>query len=97
MYTLENIKKDLKADIYQIANEFGINSIRIFGSVVRGEQRQDSDIDLLIKAPEGITFFSLVRLQRKLEELFKCKVDLVTEGGLSKHLKPIVEAEAVQL
>jgi predicted nucleotidyltransferase len=97
MHTLEKIRNDFKADVYKIANEFGVSSIRVFGSVVRGEQGELSDIDFLIKAPEGATFFTLVRFQRKLEELFKCNVDVVTESGLSRHLKQIVESESVPL
>jgi predicted nucleotidyltransferase len=97
MYTLENIRNKFKDETYKIANEFGVGSIRVFGSVVRGDHGPSSDIDFLIKAPEGATYFTLVRFQRKLEDLFKCKVDVVTESGLSKYLKPIIESEAVPL
>lgn len=97
MLTLEHIRNEFKDEVYKIANVFGVSSVRVFGSVVRGDQGPLSDIDFLIKAPEGATFFTLVRFQRKLEELFKCNVDVVTESGLSRYLKPIVESESVPL
>ena len=97
MYTLELIRSKYRDETYKIANEFGVSSIRIFGSVARGDRQLSSDLDFLIRAPEGATYFTLVRFQRKLEDLFRCKVDVVTESGLSKHLKMIVESEAVTL
>jgi len=97
MLTLEDIRTEFKEDVLRIAHEYGVRSIRVFGSLVRGDHGPNSDIDLLIKAPKGATFFTLVRFQRKLEELFKCKVDVVTESGLSRHLRPIVEHESVAL
>ncbi len=97
MITLRDIKRDFKEEIYNVAEKFGVVSIRVFGSVARDEQTPSSDIDFLVKAPQGATFFTLVRFQRELEELLKCKVDVVTESGLSKHLRPIIESESVPL
>jgi predicted nucleotidyltransferase len=97
MLTLKIIQNEYKDKVIKIASEFGIESVRVFGSIVRGENSQSSDIDFLVKAPPGATFFTLVRFQRKLEELFNCKVDVLTESGLSKHLKPIIESESVPL
>lgn len=71
-----------------------INKAYIFGSNVRGESDDTSDIDILIELdhskPIGLKF---VRMQLELEEILKKKVDLLTERSLSKYIKPYIENE----
>jgi uncharacterized protein len=60
------------------------NMIAVFGSRARGEERPDSDLDLLVDFPrqEPITLFTLVKMQRELSEKLNMKIDLVTKGAL---------------
>ena len=67
---------------------------RVFGSALRGDDRDDSDIDILVDALPGATLFDLGGLQVELEEILGVRVDLLTPGDLSLHLRERVLAEA---
>lgn len=67
---------------------------RVFGSVLRGEDRDGSDIDILVDALPGATLFDLGGLQVELEEILGVRVDLVTPGDLSRYFRARVLAEA---
>ena len=62
-------------------------TISLFGSRARGEERVDSDVDLLVRFNEQKGLFELVRLERDISDALNLKVDLVTEGALSPALK----------
>ena len=79
-----------------LRERFGVAKIGIFGSTARGEERPDSDVDVLVEfAPGQTTFRNFMELAFYLEELFGRRVDLVTEQGLSRYLRPYVEQEVV--
>jgi len=79
-----------------LRERFGVAKIGIFGSTARGEDRPESDVDVLVEfAPGRATFRNFMELAFYLEELFCRRVDLVTEQGLSRHLRPYVEQEVV--
>ena len=65
----------------------GIESLRVFGSAVRDEERPDSDIDLLVRFSEPKSLLELVRIERDFSEHFGRPVDLVTEGELSPYIR----------
>jgi predicted nucleotidyltransferase/DNA-binding XRE family transcriptional regulator len=69
----------------------GGSNLRVFGSVARGEDGPDSDVDLLVDLPEGTSLFAILALEGVLERILKVKVDLATVGSL----KPRVRAEAL--
>lgn len=71
--------------------------MRVFGSVARGEASAGSDLDALVSMNPGRTFLDLVALWQDLEELLGCRVDVVSEGGLSPHLRARILADAVAL
>jgi predicted nucleotidyltransferase len=69
--------------------EFGVERIGLFGSFIRGENREDSDIDFLVDFDkEKKTLRNLVYLGDFLEDLFGRKVDIVSRQGLSKYIGP---------
>lgn len=72
---------------------FGVRSLALFGSVARGEERADSDVDLLVTFEGPATFDQYIDLKFFLEELIGRRVDLVTEGGLREALRPAIERE----
>ncbi len=79
-----------------LRERFGVEKIGIFGSTARGEDRPESDVDVLVEfAPGQATFRNFMELAFYLEDLFCRRVDLVTEQGLSRHLRPYVEQEVV--
>lgn len=86
-----------KGDIQRIAAKHGAFNIRVFGSVVRGEARPDSDIDLLIeKGPTTSSWFP-AGLVLELEEMLGRKVEIVTEKALNPYLRDRVLREAMPL
>ena len=97
MHTLSSLRANYKDQIMAISSSMGFKSIRVFGSIARGEGREDSDIDFLVETSPGVTYFTLAKFQRLLESLLGCRVDVITDSGLSKLLKPKVELEAVYL
>lgn len=79
-----------------VRERYGVQRIGIFGSAGRGEERPDSDIDILVEfAPGKATFRNFMELAFFLEDLFGRKVDLVTEQGLSRYIRPYVTREVV--
>ena len=81
--------KNLQKYILIIKRVLKKNKVRkagIFGSYVRGEQKKNSDIDIIIELPRGIGF-GFVGIANQLENTLKKKVDLVTYNGLSPYLK----------
>ena len=92
----DSIICQLEAVVPHLKKRFGVARIGFFGSVVRGEDRPDSDIDLLVEfAPGEATFRNFMELVYYLEDLFGRNIDLVTDQGLSKYIRQTVEKEVV--
>lgn len=91
------IFKSKRNEILAIAAKHGAANVRIFGSVVRGEDTPDSDVDVLVDMDPGRSLYDLVGLQQDIETLLGRKADVLTEGALSRYLKDRILAEAVPL
>ena len=71
--------------------KYGVKRIGLFGSYIRKEQKPTSDIDILVEFEKGkITFDNYMDLKFFLEDLFKCKVDLVMKEAIKPDLKPYI-------
>ncbi len=79
----------------QELKEFGVKSIALFGSAVRGEARPESDFDVLVEFEDPVGIFAFLRLQHRLEELLGRRVDLVTPAALKRQLRDQILKEAV--
>lgn len=87
-----------KNDILSLASRYGARHIRVFGSVARGEERPDSDIDFLVDFPPGYNLFTQrLPLTQALAELLQRKVELIPEHELNRHIRQQVIAEAVEI
>ncbi|MBI3535994.1 MAG: nucleotidyltransferase family protein [Chloroflexi bacterium] len=90
---------ELRAEILPLLEPYGVEWIALFGSVVRGEQKRESDIDILVDFEEPrrkpLGLFKWVELEEELEKRLGRKVDLVSNAGLSKYIRPYVEKEMV--
>lgn len=84
---------ELRDHVLSVLLSHGAKRVAVFGSFARGEDAPGSDIDLLVAFKEPLGLFRLARVQRQLEERMGRKIDLVTEGGLSRHIRPFVEKE----
>lgn len=93
---LDELRAKHKDDILRIAAQYGLENIRVFGSVARGDAGPDSDLDLLVTLgkPLGFRFF---RCRRELEHAIGQPVDLVPEDALGKHVGPVIHSEAQPL
>jgi uncharacterized protein len=86
-----------RKEILALAARHGARNIRVFGSVARGESRPTSDVDFLVEMEEGRNLLDLVGFWQDLEELLGCRVDVITDGGVSPYLRQKIYAEAVPL
>jgi hypothetical protein len=85
--TLNDIKKIIKKYFPIIKDKYKVNKVGIFGSFAVGEQKKNSDIDVLVEFSGPVTFFKFTELKDFLEEKMGRKVDLVTKNAL----KPIIK------
>ena len=74
--------------------QFGVRRLGLFGSYVRGEEKESSDLDFVVDF-ERKTFDNYMDLKEFLENLFKCSVDLVIIDAIKPRLKPIILNETL--
>jgi len=77
-----------------LATRHGASNVRIFGSVARGEDTANSDVDFLVDMDEGCSLYDLAGLQQDLERLLGRRTDVLTVSGISQYLKSRILAEA---
>jgi predicted nucleotidyltransferase len=80
-----------------LVTRFGVRRIALFGSVVRDEARQDSDVDVLVEFDGPVTLDRYMGVKFHLEDTLGSKVDLVTTTGLRSRIRPAVEREALDV
>lgn len=95
--TLEEIKEILKRHKEDIIRGYKVKEIGIFGSIVRGEQKKRSDIDILIEYYELPDLLKLIELERHLQRILRKKVDLVEKNGIRPELKDRILKEVVYI
>jgi predicted nucleotidyltransferase/DNA-binding XRE family transcriptional regulator len=83
--------------ILELAEARGAGNVRVFGSVARGEDTADSDVDLLVDLDEGVGLVSLIGLARELRSLLGVEVDVVPADTLKARIRDEVLGEAVVL
>jgi uncharacterized protein len=96
MTRLEQLRQK-RTDILAIADKYGATNLRIFGSVARGDDRPDSDIDILIDQENRWSLFEHVGMMQDLEDLLECKVDVAVAKGLRKRFYDRIIPEAITL
>ena len=90
-------KEDINRVLFlnrEILKKYRVKSISLFGSYVRNEQKEESDIDFLVDFQERATLFDFVELQDSLSELLAKNVSIVSRRGLSKYIGPYILKEA---
>lgn len=97
-----NPEKKLKAlkklipKIIEVLKKNNVKKAGIFGSYARGEEKKDSDIDILIDSPRGIGF-GFAGIQLELEDKLKKKIDLITYKYISPYLKDRILKEEIRI
>ena len=84
-------------EIIQISHQYGANNIRIFGSVAKGQDGPDSDVDFLVDLETGRSLLDLGGLSVKLQQFIGRKVDIVTEKGLHWYIKNRILEESEKI
>ncbi len=95
--TTSQLLKDRREEILRIAAGYGARRVRLFGSLARGDAREDSDVDLLVDLEPGRSLMDLGGLLMDLRKLLGREVDVVTENGLRDRLRSRILKEAREL
>lgn len=96
--TLEELRK-FKPQIQALARQYKIDpdSIRVFGSVARGDAKKNSDVDFLVRTEQGFSLFDLGGMHADCEELLQTDIDVVTDNGIDPIMKPYIMQHVVSL
>jgi uncharacterized protein len=84
-------------EILRLADQHGAKNVRVFGSLARGEAGPESDVDLLVDMEKGRSLLDLVAFWQDVQDLLGCPVDVITDGGVSPHLRERIYSEAMPL
>lgn len=93
MLTLEQLREKREA-LIALADRYKAENVRVFGSVARGEENLNSDVDILVHFRPGASLFDLMDLQEDTEKLLGLEVDIVSDRGLSPLLASRILGEA---
>ena len=93
----DELVRNKREEVLQVARRHGASNVRVFGSVARGEASPDSDVDFLVDMEPGRSLLDLGGLLMDLQELLGRRVDVVTERGLRERVRERVLREAVPL
>ena len=96
MVTLNTLRLEIKAEILRLAATRGGRDVRVFGSVARGDNGENSDVDFLVEFEAGRTLLDLIGLKLDLQDLLGATVDVVTPNSL-RYIRERVLAEAQPL
>lgn len=89
--------RERRTEILRCASKHGARNVRVFGSTARGEGHPSSDVDLLVEMEPGRSLLDLVGLWQDLEDMLGSHVDVLSEGGVSPHLRERIYADAIAL
>lgn len=87
----------ITSEIIPVLKEFNIIKAALFGSYARGDQNENSDVDLLIDTNGKLNLFDILRLEKKLAETIARKVDLVEYSAIKSSIREQVLKEAIQI
>jgi hypothetical protein len=97
MVSLDNLRHEQRAAVLDLARRHGARSIRVYGSVARGQATAQSDLDLLVEWDPDRSLLDVVGLKQDLEDLLGVTVDIGSEQGLHWFIRDQVLREAVPL
>jgi predicted nucleotidyltransferase len=89
--------RERRREVVASAEAHGLSNVRVFGSVARGDDHPDSDVDLLVDIPRGVGLLGLARARVDLQHILGTRVDLVPSTDLKPEVAADVLAELVPL
>ncbi|MGB9700441.1 MAG: nucleotidyltransferase family protein [Thermodesulfobacteriota bacterium] len=97
MKSLNEINKILRAHKQELYAKYKVTEIGVFGSVIRGEQKKGSDIDILVEFEEIPDLLKFINLERYLSRILKKKVDLVRKEAIRPELRSVILSEVAYI
>jgi predicted nucleotidyltransferase len=94
--TLQDLRRR-RDELLTIASRHGATDVRVFGSVARGDDTGDRDVDFLVRLEKGRSLLDLVALKHSLQDTLSRAVDVVSENGIFHYLRPRLLHEAKPL
>jgi len=96
--TFAQLLAQLRTLLPDLRKRYGVRSLGIFGSYVRGEQQPDSDLDLLVEFDDrALSLLDFIRVENELSDLLNLKVDLVEKRALKPHIGRRILSEVVSV
>jgi len=93
--SLKEVKEIISKHKEELRKKYGVKEIGVFGSLVRGELKEESDIDILVEFEKPIGLFKFLELEEYLSNLLGKKVDLVSKKALKPHIGKYILEEVV--
>ena len=94
-HSLESVLKTLHRQIPILAERYSVETLEVFGSYVRDEQKQDSDLDVLVTFKEDPSLLTYIAIENYLSDLLGVKVDLVMKDSLKPKIGEQILSEAI--
>lgn len=92
---LDTVLHTIRTRRDEIEARYGIRLLGVVGSVARGEERPDSDVDIVFRTGGGTTLFALVDAEAELEAAISRRIDLVDSGGMKPAARAYMERDLV--
>ena len=86
-----------RREIPDAAARHGVRNVRVFGSIARGDDHENSDVDFLVGVEPGRTLLDVIAFEQDVQQLLGRNVDVLTDGGLSPYLQRRIVTEAASL
>jgi len=97
MRNVEGVKRVFLQHKAELREKFKVKTIGVFGSYVRGEQKRNSDVDVLVEFEEPVGLFEFIKLENYLSDLLGVKVDLVSKKALKPHIGEHIMQEVIMI
>ena len=97
MRDVETFKRALLQHKTELTEKFKVETLGVFGSYVRGEQKLSSDVDILVEFEEPVGLFEFMKLENYLSDLLGVKVDLVSKKALKPHIGEHILQEVIMI
>jgi len=97
MKTIEEIKQKIREDQQVYKDQYKVKELKIFGSYVKSEHTEVSDLDILVEFEQPVSLLHMISLENYLTDSLKVKVDLVPRDSLREEFKEQILREAIQV
>lgn len=91
----QGVPREIAETIRAVLIRYGAERISVFGSFARGEERPDSDIDIIVRFRNPKSLLELIRIEEELREKTARNVDLLTEKAISPHIREYIHRDEV--